>query len=56
MKKTEEELTELKTKYEKLQKELSELTEEELEKVTGGVVWSSISIPSEKPFKGCPPW
>lgn len=36
MAKTEKELTELKAEYEKLRKELSELTEDELEKVTGG--------------------
>lgn len=38
MAKTEEELTELKAEYEKLRKELAELTEDELKKVTGGTV------------------
>ena len=48
MPKTQEELNQLKTEYQTLNNKLAELSEEELEQVTGGV---SLAIPNE-PLEG----
>ena len=41
--KTQEELASLKEEYETLNRKLSELTDEELKHVTGGVSWTELS-------------
>ena len=43
--KTKEELNELKIEYESLSRKLAELTDDELEQVTGGVILPGIGTP-----------
>ncbi|MDO5445809.1 MAG: hypothetical protein Q4F31_09355 [Eubacteriales bacterium] len=48
--KTPEELNTLKEEYKSLQKKLSELSDDELSLVTGGVIWPGADDPVPTPF------